>query len=74
MNGHERSPISRYDPPTGLPKLKHRVLTIQETAELFGVSAKVVRKSIRDGDFAVIKVGRKTFVLRDPLEEKLTGK
>jgi excisionase family DNA binding protein len=51
-----------------------RVLTLQETAELFGLSVKVVRQSIRDGDIAAIKVGRKTFVLRDPLEEKLAGK
>ena len=47
------------------------VLTIEETAALFGSSSKVVRNAIREGSIESIKLGRTTFVLRGPLETRL---
>jgi hypothetical protein len=47
------------------------VLTIEETAALFGSSLKVVRNAIREGSIESIKLGRTTFVLRGPLEARL---
>lgn len=47
------------------------VLTIAETAALFGTTQRKTRRAIRDGQFEVIKVGRTTFVLREPLERRL---
>jgi excisionase family DNA binding protein len=47
------------------------VLTIEETAAVFGASVKMIRRAIRDGELETVKMGRTTFVLREPLERKL---
>jgi hypothetical protein len=50
------------------------VLTIAETALLFRTSVKSIRKAARSGELEVIKLGRTTYVLREPLEQKLKAK
>lgn len=52
-------------------ELSRPVLTIAETAAVFGASIKMIRRAIRDGEIATIKIGRTTFVLREPLERRL---
>jgi len=47
------------------------VLTIAETAAVFGASIKMIRRAIRAGELETVKIGRTTFVLREPLERRL---
>lgn len=51
--------------------LSRPVLTIAETAAVFGASIKMIRRAIRDGEIETVKIGRTTFVLREPLEKRL---
>jgi excisionase family DNA binding protein len=49
------------------------VLTLEETATLLGSSVKTIRNEIKAAKIKAIKVGRKTLVLRSPLEKQLAG-
>jgi hypothetical protein len=51
--------------------LSRPVLTIAETAAVFGASIKMIRRAIRAGELETVKIGRTTFVLREPLERRL---
>lgn len=44
------------------------VLTVAQTATLFGTTEKVIRKAIKAGELEVFRLGRTTYVLREPLE------
>ena len=57
--------------PKGARRLPRPVLTIEETAAIFGASIKMIRRAIKDGELETVKIGRTTFVLREPLEQKL---
>jgi excisionase family DNA binding protein len=49
------------------------VLTLEETARLLGLSVKIIRREIKAGNIKAIKIGRKTLVLRAPLEKQLVA-
>lgn len=50
------------------------VLTIEEVAALLRTTDKTVRKAARDGELASFKLGRITYILREPLEQQLKTK
>lgn len=50
------------------------VLTIEETAALFRTTVKIVRTAIQKGELETFKLGRTTYVLREPLEGRLKGR
>jgi len=50
------------------------VLTIEEVAALLRTTNKTVRKAARDGELASFKLGRITYILREPLERQLKTK
>jgi excisionase family DNA binding protein len=60
--------------PKGSKTAASPVLTIEETAALFRTSVKTIRKAIRAGELDTFKLGRTTFVLREPLEKRLRAK
>ncbi len=53
--------------------MERPVLTLDETAKLLGLSVKIVRREVKSGNIKGIKIGRKTLVLRGPLERRLAG-
>jgi hypothetical protein len=50
------------------------LLTLSETATVLRTTVKVIRSEIRDGNLETIKVGRSTYVLKAPLEQRLKAK
>ncbi len=53
--------------------MERPVLTLEETSKLLGISVKIVRREVKSGNIKGIKIGRKTLVLRGPLERRLAG-
>jgi len=50
------------------------VLTIEETAALFRTTVKTVRNAVRNGELETFKLGRTTYILREPLEDRLKAR
>jgi excisionase family DNA binding protein len=59
-------------PSPGVP-LERPVLTVQEVAELFGVSRWLIQQSARTGELPCIRLGRRILFSRARVESLLLG-
>lgn len=50
--------------------MRHTV-TLEQTARIIGTTVKVIRGAIRSGELEAIQLGRRLYILREPLERKL---
>jgi excisionase family DNA binding protein len=59
--------------PTRVAGFERPVLTVQEVAELLGVSRWLVQQAARTGELPCIRLGRRILFSRARLESRLTG-
>lgn len=67
------SPVRDEEPRSIELGVTRPTLTVQETAELLGISRWLVQQAVRRGELPVVRIGRRILIPRARLEAMLVG-